>query len=86
MEGQGFDYYKYLSNLNGLVKQLQKFDKPNMKIIKDLQNLKNKISVSKMPIDKKDSLISDIDGAEKHFNQYSNYISSIEQKASQELS
>jgi hypothetical protein len=83
--GEGYDYFKHLSSLRGLTRQLKKLDVPNAKIMTQLTDLKNKVSVSKMPPDKRKNLIDAIDGAIGHFNAYSNLINTIEQIASQRL-
>ena len=83
--GEGYDYFKYLSSLRGLTRKLKKLDVPNAKIMTQLTDLKNKVSVSKMPPDKRQNLIDTIDKAIGHFNAYSNLINTIEQLASQRL-
>jgi len=50
-----------------------------------LTDLKNKVSASKMPPDKRQNLIDTIDKAIGHFNAYSNLINTIEQLATQRL-
>jgi Glu-tRNA(Gln) amidotransferase subunit E-like FAD-binding protein len=84
--GEGYDYFKYLSSLRGLTRKLKKLDAPNVKIMTQLTDLKNKVTVSKMPTDKKQNLINTIDKAIAHFNAYSNLINTIEQLSSQKLS
>lgn len=83
--GEGYDYFKHLSSLRGLTRQLKKLDVPNAKIMTQLTDLKNKVTVSKMPTDKKQNLINTIDKAIAHFNAYSGLINTIEQLASQKL-
>jgi Mg2+ and Co2+ transporter CorA len=83
--GEGYDYFKYLSSLRGLTRKLKKLDAPNVKIMTQLTDLKNKVTVSKMPTDKKQNLIDTIDKAIAHFNAYSNLINTIEQLSSQKL-
>lgn len=83
--GEGYDYFKHLSGLRNLMKDLKQIDKPNHEIMKRLSNLKLKISASKMPQDKKNRLSNNIDLAINHFNQYSNLIDLIEKTASQKL-
>ena len=75
--GEGYDYFKYLNQLKSLTKRLKKLDEPNTKIMIELESLKNKISNSKMPDNKKNNLISHIDAAKNHFSQYSSYIDAI---------
>ncbi len=84
--GEGYDYFKYLSSLRGLTRKLKKLDAPNVKIMTQLTDLKNKVTVSKMPPDKRQNLINTIDKAIGHFNAYSNLINTIEQLATQRLS
>jgi hypothetical protein len=84
--GEGYDYFKYLSSLRGLTRQLKKLDAPNVGIMNKLSDLKNKVTVSKMPTAKKQNLIDTIDKAIAHFNAYSGLINTIEQLASQKLS
>jgi len=84
--GEGYDYFKYLSSLRGLTRKLKKLDAPNVKIMTQLTDLKNKVTVSKMPAAKKQNLIDTIDKAIAHFNAYSNLINTIEQLSSQKLS
>lgn len=84
--GEGYDYFKHLSSLRGLTRQLKKLDRPNIKIMDELLTLKGKVSSSKMPPDKKQNLTDTIDKAIQHFNAYSTLINTIEQMASQRLS
>ena len=84
--GEVYDYFKYLSSLRGLTRKLKKLDAPNVKIMTQLTDLKNKVTVSKMPPDKRQNLIDTIDKAIGHFNAYSNLINTIEQLATQRLS
>ena len=83
--GEGYDYFKYLSNLKRQMSSLQKLDKPNHKIMTELGSLKNKITSSKMPPQKRDNLIRTIDAAIGHFNSYTNLVQQIEGLASQKL-
>jgi len=83
--GEGYDYFKYLSSLRQITKKLKKLDEPNSRVMNQLRDLKNKVSISKMPTDKKDNLSNSIDAAINHFNAYSNLINTIEQLASQKL-
>jgi hypothetical protein len=83
--GEGYDYFKYLSNLKRQMSSLQKLDKPNHKIMTELGSLKNKITSSKMPPQKRDNLIRTIDAAIGHFNSYTNLVQQIGTLASQKL-
>lgn len=84
--GEGYDYFKYLNQLKNSMSNLQRLDKPNHKIMKELNSLKSKISVSKMPTEKKDNLTRAIDGALAHFNSYVNLVQQISNIAGQKLS
>lgn len=83
--GEGYDYFKYLNSLRSISRKLRKLDEPNVKVMSDLTNLKNKVGASKMPPDKKQNLTDAIDKAITHFNSYSNLINKIEQLATQRL-
>jgi len=83
--GEGYDYFKYLSSLKRYMNSLQKLDKPNQKIMNELSSLKNKITSSKMPPQKRDNLIRTIDSAIGHFNSYTNLVQQIGTLASQKL-
>ena len=83
--GEGYDYFKYLSTLKRYMNNLQKLDKPNQKIMNELSSLKNKITASKMPPQKRDNLIRTIDSAIGHFNSYTNLVQQIGVLASQKL-
>jgi hypothetical protein len=45
--GDGYDYYKYLNSLRGSIRDLKRLDKPNHKIMGTLDDLVNKMSLSK---------------------------------------
>jgi HEPN domain-containing protein len=83
--GYGYDYFKYLSSLRQLTRKLKKLDAPNVKIMDQLRDLKNKVQSSKMPPDRKQNLLTSIDGAINHFTAYANLINTIEQLATQRL-
>ena len=76
--GEGYSYYKYLSQLKNLSKDLKKLDKPNHNIMSKLNQINNEIQKSKMRPEQKQNIKTIIDNAIHHFNQYSNYIESIE--------
>ena len=78
-------YFKYLSSLRQLTRKLKKLDAPNVKIMDQLRDLKNKVQSSKMPPDRKQNLLTSIDGAINHFTAYANLINTIEQLATQRL-
>jgi len=50
-----------------------------------LRDFKNKVQSSKMPPDRKQNLLTSIDGANNHFTAYANLINTIEQLATQRL-
>jgi hypothetical protein len=83
--GEGYDFFKYLNSLKNMAKELKKLDQPNIKIMTKLTDLKNKITASKMPPEKKGQLISEIEKALEKFNQYSTHIDNIERVASERL-
>lgn len=83
--GEGYDYFKYLSELRNLTKKLKKLDEPNHKIMTQLTSLRDKVTSSKMPTEKKDNLLNAINSAMSHFNSYSDLINQIETLASQKL-
>jgi regulator of replication initiation timing len=76
--GEGYDFFKYLNSLKMMVKDLKKLDLPNKKIMTKLTDLKNKITTSKMPPEKRSQLISEIEKALEKFNEYSQHIDNIE--------
>lgn len=83
--GEGYDYFKYLNSLHTQVKNLQRLDKPNQKVISELSNLKSKISSAKMNQQKKQRIIGRIDQAINQFTAYQNTINRIESIVKQEL-
>jgi len=76
--GEGYDYYKYMSSLSNVVRDLKKADKPNLKLMNDLTKLKAQILASKMARSKRDQLEGYINDAEKYFNQYQTSLDGIE--------
>ena len=83
--GEGFDFFKYLNSLKGMAKELKRLDAPNVKIMTKLTDLKNKISASTMPQEKKGQLIFEIDKALKNFKEYSEHINNLDDIANQKL-
>ena len=83
--GEGYDFFMYLNSLKGMAKDLKKLDQPNIKIMTKLTDLKNKITASKMPPEKKGQLISEIEKALEKFNAYSYHIDNIEKMATERL-
>lgn len=84
--GEGYDYFKYLSQLGGLAKRLRKLDEPNREIMIELKEILTKISSSKMEPTKKRKIENAINNAIGHFDQYSNYIQMLEKTISTKLS
>jgi seryl-tRNA synthetase len=76
--GEGYDFYKYLSELRNVARDLQKLDQPNNKIMDKLTDLSNKIQNSKMEDRKKRAINAAINKAQGHFEEYSKYIKLIE--------
>jgi|688.fasta_scaffold1009090_1 hypothetical protein len=83
--GEGYDFFWYLNSLKNMTKELKKLDQPNLKIMDKLTELKNKISVSKMPPEKKEQLIFEIDAALENFKEYSEHIDKLERVADERL-
>lgn len=76
--GYGYDFSKHASSLRGLVRQLRKLDEPNTDVMNELSELRAKVDASSMPPERKQELLSNIDGAINNFNTYSSYIVNIE--------
>lgn len=85
VRGQGYSYSKYTSSLQNLVKDLQRLDKPNHKIMTELTNLRKKVDGSRIPTDRKNELLRNIDGAINNFNTYANFIKRIDELTSNTL-
>lgn len=83
--GEGYDFFKYLNSLKNMAKDLRKLDQPNVKIMTKLTDLKNKITSSTIPQEKKGQLVFEIDKALKNFEEYSKHIEKLEDVASQRL-
>jgi len=83
--GEGYHFFKHLSTLRNMAKELKRLDLPNKKIMDKLLSLKDKISISKMDPSKKAQLIFEINAAMKHFDEYSSHIDNLEIMASQRL-
>ena len=83
--GEGYDYFKYLSSLRRQIQTLKKLDKPNAKIFDNLKNLKQQITNSKMPDDKKNKINRTIDLAFQYFKSYQDALDSVELLISQKL-
>jgi len=83
--GEGYDFFRYLNTLKNIAKQLKNLDAPNHKIMNKLTDLKNKVSASTMPQEKKGQLIFEIEKALKNFKEYSEHINNIDDIATQRL-
>jgi len=69
--GYGMDYFRHMSRLERLIKELKRLDTPNEKVMNELTELKTKVSTLNMPTDRKNELIALIDNSLHHFNEYS---------------
>jgi hypothetical protein len=78
VRGQGYNYSKYTSSLQNLVKDLQRLDKPNHKIMEELTKLRTKVDGSNMPMERKNELLRNIDGAIRYFKVYADFIKRID--------
>jgi hypothetical protein len=83
--GEGYQNFKGLSTLTSIVKRLKKLDEPNHKVMRELQNLKTKISSASMRQDSKQFLLDAIDRTTQYFNAYANALSQIENTVSNKL-
>jgi hypothetical protein len=68
--GYGMDYFKSMSRLQSLISKLKKLDVPNLKVMTELTQLKNKVNSFNIPQQRKQNLIALIDNSLYHFNQY----------------
>lgn len=75
--GEGYDYYKYMSSMKNTLQSLDNADKPNFKLMGELQRLKGLINSSKMPSYKKAQLMRYIDESKKYFDDYRTSIDGI---------
>lgn len=69
--GYGMDYFKHMSRLERLIKELKRLDIPNEKVMNELSDLKTKVSTLNIPQDRKNALIALIDNSLHYFNEYS---------------
>lgn len=69
--GFGMDYFQNMSRLENLVNKLKQLDRPNEKVMLELQQLKSKVANLNMPQQRKDALVALIDNSLYHFKQYS---------------
>jgi hypothetical protein len=84
-KGQGYNYFKHISELKNYVKDLKRLDAPNHKIMVRLAMLENKIMTSNMEDSKKTELSNKLKEVIKHFNDYSSGIDGIESMLLQKL-
>jgi hypothetical protein len=84
-KGQGFNYFKHISELKNYIKDLKRLDAPNHKIMVRLTILENKIMSSNMEDSKKTELSDKLKEVVKHFNDYSTGINGIESMLQQKL-
>lgn len=68
--GFGIDYFQNMSRLRSLISKLKKLDEPNLKVMTELDSLKNKVESSNMPQARKDVIKNLIQNSLYHFNQY----------------
>lgn len=68
--GYGMDYFQNMSRLDRLIKKLKKLDEPNVRVMTELSQLKQKVSGLNMPQQRKQAILSLIDNSIYHFNQY----------------
>jgi hypothetical protein len=83
--GEGYEYFSFLNTLKGIIKKLDKVDKPNETIIKELLNLRNSLSGSKISQSKKNAITSAIDLAINHFNAYRTIVDKLIVKLEKKL-
>ena len=69
--GFGMDYFQNMSKLENLVTKLKQLDRPNEKVMLELEQLKSKVGNLNMPQQRKDALVALIDNSLYHFRQYS---------------
>ena len=68
--GYGMDYFQNMSRLDRLVRKLKKLDEPNVAVMTELADLKNKVSTLNMPQQRKQAIMTLIDNSIYHFNKY----------------
>ena len=69
--GYGMDYFQNMSKLENLVTKLKQIDRPNEKVMLELEKLKTKVSGMNMPQQRKTAIITLIDNSLFHFKKYS---------------
>jgi hypothetical protein len=70
--GYGMDYFQNMSRLETLISKLKNLDAPNEKVMLELEQLKNKVSILNMPQQRKNALVTLIENSLYHFKKYSN--------------
>lgn len=75
--GDGYDYFSYLNTLKRKLKKLDPVDRPNEKILKDLEGIKAGLVKSKMSQSKKNNIIKAIDTAISYFSSYRSTIDTL---------
>jgi len=69
--GYGMDFFKNMSRLQRLTKELKRLDIPNEKVMNELKNLKTKVSSLNIPQANKDQIVNHIDKTLQSFDDYS---------------
>lgn len=83
--GEGYGYYKYLSQLKNIVRDLKRMDEPNHEKMNKLNELNTNIQGSNLDTRKKRLINGMVLNATNHFKQYSDYIDQINNTLSQKL-
>jgi adenylosuccinate synthase len=83
--GEGYDYYKKVSSLSNISRDLKNLDTPNKKIMNKLAEIKNELYSSKMSQDKKDELNNYIDKITHYFSLYTNYVDVLDREMKRKL-
>lgn len=83
--GEGYSYYKYLSQLKNIVRDLKRMDEPNHEKMNKLNELNTNIQGSNLDTRKKRLINGMVLNATNHFKQYSDYIDQINNTLSQKL-
>ena len=83
--GEGYSYYKYLSQLKNIVRDLKRMDEPNHEKMNKLNELNTNIQGSNLDTRKKRLINGMVLNATNHFKQYSDYIDQINNTLNQKL-
>lgn len=70
VRGYGSGYFEGMSKLDRLIKRLKKLDEPNVKVMDELKDLKNKVQTYNIPQKRKQAIIDLIDNSVFHFEKY----------------